>query len=91
MLDYRHKAVGCDSSTYLDSNGILCSAPKLLDFKMLLEPFEEKLYLPSVLVEVGYLQSRQMECIGQEGEFPPFILIVEFNQSEFSLYFFEVM
>ena len=64
MLDNRHKAVGCDGSTDLNSNGIPRSTPELLDLKMLFQPLEEKFNLPSVLVEVGNLQGRKVECIG---------------------------
>ena len=55
MLDNRHEAVSSDGCTDLYSDSVLCSSPELLDLKVLLEPLEEKLYLPSVLVEVGYL------------------------------------
>ena len=41
VLDYSHKAVGCDGSTDLNQDGILRSAPEFLDLKMLLEPLEE--------------------------------------------------
>ena len=87
MLDNRHKAVGCDGSTDLNPDGILCSAPELLDFKMLFQPLEEKFNLPSVFVEVGNLQGRKVESIGKEGELTPLFLIVELDQPELLLIF----
>ena len=70
MLNNRHKTIGCNGSTDLNPNGILCGAPEFLDFEMLLQSFEEALNLPSVFVEIGNLQCRQVEYVGQEGEFP---------------------
>ncbi len=68
MLDNRHETVGSDGSTDLYSDSILRSAPELFDLEVLLEPLEEQLYLPSVLVEVGYLLGSQVHRIGQEHE-----------------------
>ena len=83
MLDNGHKAVGSDGCADLNPNGILRSAPELFDLKMLFEPLEEQLYLPSVLVQVGNLQGRKVERIGQEDELTPFFLIVELDLPEF--------
>ena len=66
VLDNRHKAVGSNSSRYLYSDSVLGSSPELFDLEVLLEPLEEQLYLPTVLVEVGYLlgcqRSRVFGC-----------------------------
>ena len=41
MMDNSHKAVDYDGDSNLDADGILRSAPELLNIEMLLQPFEE--------------------------------------------------
>ena len=59
--------------------------PEFLDFQMLLQPLEEELYLPPVLIEVGNLKRGQMEGIGEERELTSLLLIIELDQSELLL------
>ena len=80
MLNDSDQTVNCDCRADLYSHSVFCSAPKLLNLKVLFEPFEEQLYLPAVLLEVGNLYSRKMEGIGKEREFPVLLLIVESDQ-----------
>ena len=69
MLHNGNEAIGTDSRVNLYSDSVLSSAPEFLDFKVLLEPLEEQLYLPTILVEVGNLQCGHFCGIGQEHEF----------------------
>lgn len=59
MLHNCNKAVGTNGRVNLYSDSILGCAPEFLDFEVLLEPLEEQLYLPAVLVELGNLQCCQ--------------------------------
>ena len=56
MLHDGNQTIGNDGCTDLDPDGILCSAPELLDFQMLLQLFEEELNLPPISVEIGNLK-----------------------------------
>ena len=82
MLDNSHEAVCGDGCTDLYPDCILGSAPELLDFEVLLEPLEEQFYLPSVLVEVGYLLGRQVHRIGQEHELSVLFFIIESDEAQ---------
>ena len=55
MLNNSNEAVGANGRVNLYSDSVLSSAPEFLDFEVLLEPLEEQLYLPAILVEVGNL------------------------------------
>jgi hypothetical protein len=72
-----NKTVGADGGVDLYPDSVLGSAPEPLDFEVLLEPLEEKFYLPSVLVEVGDLRGCQFECVGKEHELTALLLIEE--------------
>ncbi len=41
----------------LNPDSVFGCTPKLLDFEVLLQPFEEQLYLPAVLVKFSHLKS----------------------------------
>ena len=82
MLDNRHETVGSDSSTNLYSDSVLRSAPELFDLEVLLEPLEEQLYLPSVLVEVGYLLGSQVHRIGQEHELSVLLFVIVSDETQ---------
>ena len=64
------------------SDSVLCSAPEFLDFEMLLEPLEEQLYLPAILVESGYLERSKMKCIRQKSEVSILLVIVKSHNSQ---------
>ena len=82
MLHDGNETVGTDSRIDLYSDGVLGSTPEFLDFEMLLEPLEEKLYLPAVLIEVCNLMSCQFRGVGQEHKLTALLLIIESHQSE---------
>lgn len=66
MLHDGYETVGTNSRVDLYSDSTLSCTPELLDLEVLFEPLEEQLYLPTVLVEVGYLlgcqRSRVFGC-----------------------------
>ena len=66
MLDDGDKAISYDCRANLYSDSVLCSAPEFLNLEVLLEPLEEQLNLPSVLVEISNFESGKMECIRQK-------------------------
>ena len=82
MLNDGNQAIGTDGSIDLDSYGVFSGAPELLDFEVLLEPFEEQLYLPTVLVEFCDLQRSQFHGIGKEHELTALLLIIEPYESQ---------
>ena len=63
MFDYCDDAVSAYSRIDLYSDGCLGVTPECGDLKMLFDPFEEKLHLPSVLVKEDNLFGRQEEII----------------------------
>ena len=82
MLHNGNQTVGADGRINLYSDSVLSSAPEFLDFKVLLEPLEEQLYLPTVLIEVGNLQCGQFCCIGQEHELTALLLVIESHEPQ---------
>ena len=82
MLDNGHEAVGDDGCTDLNAYRIFGCSPELLDFEMLLQLFVKQFYLPTVLVQVGYFESRQVESIRQESEVAVLLFIMIADQSE---------
>ena len=82
MLDDGDKAVSYDCRANLYSDSVFCSAPEFLNFEMLLEPLEEQLNLPSVLVEIGNFESGKMDCIRQKCEVSILLVIVKSHKSK---------
>ena len=82
MLDNCHKAIGCNGCTDLYPDSVLRSTPELFDFEVLLEPLEKQLYLPSVLVEVGYLLGCKVHRIGQEHELPFLLFVIVSDETQ---------
>ena len=82
MLHNGNEAVGTDGRVNLYSDSVLGSAPESLNLEVLLEPLEEQLYLPTVLVEVSNLQSSQFHCVSQEHELTTLLLIEESYESK---------
>ena len=82
MLDDGDKAISYDCRANLYSDSVLCSAPEFLNLEVLLEPLEEQLNLPSVLVEIGNFESGKMECIRQKCEVSILLVIVKSHQSQ---------
>ena len=82
MLHDSNETVGTYGRINLYSDSVLGSTPEFLDFEMLLEPLEEKLYLPTVLIEVCNLMGCQFRGVGQEHKLTALLLIIESHQSE---------
>jgi len=55
MFDNSDKTICCDRRVYLDSNSIFGNTPKRFYMQMLLDPFKEQLYLPSVYKAKQYV------------------------------------
>lgn len=82
MLNDCHQAVCAYGNIDLDSNGILGSAPELLDFEVLLQPFEKQFHLPSVLIKFSHLERRDLGGIGQEHKLTVLLLIPVSDQTK---------
>ena len=82
MLHNGYEAIGTNSRVNLYSDSVLSSSPELLDLEVLLEPLEEQLYLPTVLIEVGNLLCSQLHCISKEHELTALLLIIESYQPQ---------
>ena len=82
MLNDGNKAVGYDCRANLYSDSVLCSTPKILNLQVLLEPLEEQLYLPAILVEIGNLERSKIECIRQKCEVSVLLVIVKSHKSQ---------
>ena len=63
MLDDCDEAISDDGNVYLYAHSILRFTPETLDLEMLLDPLEEQLHLPSVLVEQGDVLCTEEEVI----------------------------
>ena len=82
MLHNGYEAIGTNSRVNLYSDSVLSSSPELLYLEVLLEPLEEQLYLPTVLIEVGNLLCSQFHCVSKEHELTTLLLIMEPNESQ---------
>lgn len=65
-----HYTIGTDGCIYLYAHRSLRVAPEGIDAEMLLNPFEEKLHLPSVLIQEYNLFSREIEIVCVESKRP---------------------
>ncbi len=63
---YEHEGGHAAPDLRLDC--VLAVAQKLLDTKVLFDPFEEQLHLPAAFVESGNCQGRQGGVVGQEDQ-----------------------
>lgn len=66
LLDDGDEHVGRDCGPDLCFHGVLGRAVELLDPKVLLDPLEEELDLPSAAIQLGDRQCRQDETVRQE-------------------------
>lgn len=66
LLDNGDEHVHCDGDPDLGLHRIFRGPVELLDAKMLLHPFEEKLHLPPIFVQSGNGQGRNREEVGEE-------------------------
>ena len=63
VFDNADETVCDNGDMYLDTHRIFTCSPKRFDFKMLLNPFEEQLYLPSVFVKKSYVLCLKIEVV----------------------------
>jgi len=82
MLDDGNEAVGDNCNVYLNSDSILGLSPESLDLKMLLNPLEEKLDLPSVFVQECDVLGRKIEVIRIIRECPMKVFCIENDASD---------
>ena len=68
LLDDGDQHVSRDRNPYLRFHGILARAEEGLDVQVLLDPLEEQLYLPSLLVQCADGEGGQRQVVGQELE-----------------------
>jgi hypothetical protein len=71
----------------MDVDGIFRVPPKFLYGQVLLDPFEEDLYLPPVAVQFGDFESGHFHVVGQEKKidiawtyFPEFMTVILTNR-----------
>ena len=63
MLDDCNETACDDGNVYLYAHGILRLTPETLDLEMLLDPLEEQLHLPSVLIKQGDVLCTEEEVV----------------------------
>ena len=63
VLDNGNEAVGNDGDMYLYAHCILRFSPESFDLEMLLDPLEEQLHLPPILVEQGNVLRIEIEVV----------------------------
>ena len=57
------KAIGDDGRVYLYVYSFLAGSVEFLDMQVLLQPFEEKLYAPPVLIQLSYVLGRERSVL----------------------------
>ena len=82
MFYVRHDQISADRYPDMDVDGIFRVPPKFLYGQVLLDPFEEGLYLPSVAVQFGDLESGHFHVVGQENEIDIAFPVMVFNESK---------
>ena len=82
LLHDGNRHIGRNGDPDLCLNGVFGRAIKSLDSKMLLDPFEEQLHLPSLLVKRANRKRRQRKVVGQKLECLASIGIGEFDEPE---------
>jgi hypothetical protein len=71
MLDNGNKTISSNCGINLDSDSCFSNAPKGFNVQMLLDPFKEQFYLPSVFVQQSNMFSLDVEVVSQVGESSP--------------------
>lgn len=77
-----NRDVGRNRDPYLRLDGVFCVAIKRFDSKMLFDPFEEQLDLPSLFVEGANRDGRQSKIVGEKHESLVGLCIDERDASE---------
>ena len=57
------KAISDDGRVYLYVDSVLAGSVEFLDMQALLQPFEEKLYAPPVLIQLSYVLGRERSVL----------------------------
>lgn len=70
VLDNGNEAVANDGDMYLYAHCILRFSPESFDLEMLLDPLEEQLHLPPILVEQGNVLRTEIEVVRVVNEAP---------------------
>ena len=70
VLDNGNEAVGDDGDMNLYAHSIFGFSPEPLDLEMLLDPLEEQLHLPPILVEQGNVLRTEIEVVRVVNEAP---------------------
>ena len=68
MFDNGNKAISCNSCVYLDSYSIFGNTPKRFYMQMLLNPFKEQFYLPSVFIQQSNMFSVDIKVVSKVSE-----------------------
>jgi hypothetical protein len=68
LFDNSDEHVGGDGTPDLRLHGVLAVSQKTLDSQVLLDPFEEQLHLPAVLVKLGDDRCRQRRVVRQKNQ-----------------------
>lgn len=66
----------------MDLDSILRVSPEGFDGQVALDPFEERLNLPSVAVDVGNYKRSEFEVVGKEDDNLLFLSIIELNNAQ---------
>lgn len=82
LLDDRNENVNRNNHPDLCFHGVLGGLIKRFDPKVLLDPTEEEIHLPAEFVKLGDRQRRQMKVVGQKGQVPIVLPVVESNPSD---------
>ena len=82
MLNDGNEAVGDNGNVYLYADSIFGLAPESFDLKVLLNPLEEKLDLPSVFVQECDVLGRKIEVIRIIRECPMEVFCIEDDASD---------
>lgn len=90
VFDDCDEAICDDGDVNLYSDSILRLAPKGVDLKMLLNPFEEEFHLPTVAVKQCDVFSCEIEVVGIVYERPSKVWCVVDNSSEFGRIVFSI-
>lgn len=83
MLHYCYKVVSNYGTIDVNSNCILRSPPKFLDFQMLLYPLKEQLNAPPVFVKVRNNPRRRVQIVSQIGVNDTCLFIPKDNFTKF--------
>ena len=88
MFDNCNKAISGNSGVYLDSNSIFRNTPKRFYMQMLLNPFKEQFYLPSVFIKQSNMFSLYLKVVSKVSERSSVFYRIKTHTSEKTWIFF---